>query len=116
MLSSCSTEEQLDLRALLGFAGTALLASVVSSRTPHLDKIAEVVNDMLSRFQHVSRWRLDMNAIREGVQPMQEMCRDTVRDVNRLKPHSDNEELQEFADGVVEFAENILSTIDGLVR
>jgi hypothetical protein len=116
MLSSCSTEEQLDLRALVGFAGTALLASVASSRAPHLDKIAEVVNDMISRFQYVPRRRLNMNAIREGVQPMQEMCRDTVRDVNRLKPHSDNEELQQFADSVVEFAESLLNAIDGLVR
>ena len=107
LMSSCTLEEQADLKPLVGHAGTALLLSVTSARATHLEQIAEMVNNLIVQVAGVPRRRLNMGALRNAVRPMQQMCTATIKDLKGLRKYSEEPELLDFVDSVTEMASQI---------
>lgn len=116
LLGSCTPEERADLKPLLGIAGTALLVSVTNSRAAHIEQIRELTNDLLNQITGVPRRRLNMDAVRNGARPMRKMCQTTVGDLKRLRKYSEDPDLLEYVDSVIDLAEKVDDVLRGIGR
>jgi hypothetical protein len=116
LLGSCRPEERADLRPLLGYAGEALLVSVTNSRAPHIEQIRELTNDLLNRTAGVPKRRLNIDAVRNAARPMREMCQTTVGDLKRLRKYSEDPDLLEYVDSVIDLAEKVDDVLRGIGR
>jgi hypothetical protein len=116
ILGTCSAEEQLDLRGLSEFAGSRLLYSVVEGSRVGLEEVAKNYDDLVARIGNRRLGRRDKRSLNESLEPWRICCREVVRDVNRLMPDADSDELRSYAKEVVEFAESILNAVNVIVQ
>jgi len=116
LLASCTPEERADLKPLVGHAGEALLIAVTNSRATHIEQIREFTSDLLDRTAGVPRRRLNIDALRNAARPMREMCQTTSGDLKRLRKYSEDPNLLEYVDSVIDLTEKIDEVLKGIGR
>ena len=68
------------------------------SRAHQYDQAVELYNMVLEQIRYQPPWRVNKAAVREAMQPIRELCRDTERVLPRLLKEVSDPELRQAAD------------------
>ena len=100
-LSRLDSEQRTTFDPVVTMAGEALARSYAMARAPQISQAIEVFNTINSQLRTMFSWQINHEAVQQVMAPIFELCVDTRRVLNKVRPLVKDREVLRFVDDLM---------------